>query len=185
MWVAHFVKLQRLTDDPNTTVVRMYFIAGHGKEEVDYVGGIANVKVRREVVAGRKLHFAEENFSSKIFRRKYAKKKHHYQATWGSSKRKAAKDIHGSYKFQAIVFRPHQRIKASSWIYLCEEWNTKWNTVPFSYLKSMTFQSIICNRSAYVLLWRRKFWLKKGQKCHTIFWLWSAKLAQNWIFQEK
>ena len=53
--VAHFAKLQQLADDHNTTVIRIFSVAGHGKGEVDHVGGVAKVKVRREVAAGKKL----------------------------------------------------------------------------------------------------------------------------------
>ena len=57
---AHFAKLQQLADDHNTTVIRIFAIAGHGKGEVDHVGGVVKVKVRREVAAGKKLQFADE-----------------------------------------------------------------------------------------------------------------------------
>ena len=41
------------------TLVRIYSVAGHGKGEVDHVGGLAKVAIRREVAAGQQLSNAE------------------------------------------------------------------------------------------------------------------------------
>ena len=42
------------------TVIQVYSIAGHGKGEVDHVGGLSKVTVRREVAAGETLQFSRE-----------------------------------------------------------------------------------------------------------------------------
>ena len=42
------------------TLVEIYGVAGHGKGEVDHVGGLAKVAIRREVAAGQQLSNAEE-----------------------------------------------------------------------------------------------------------------------------
>ena len=47
-------------DSLGITVVRMYDIAGHGKNEVDHVGGVTKTKIRREVAAGNSLQFANQ-----------------------------------------------------------------------------------------------------------------------------
>ena len=68
---AHFDKLQKLADKYQVIVIRIY---GHGKGEVDHVGGLTKVCVRREVAAGRKLqntetivNFLEQKFGNKIY----------------------------------------------------------------------------------------------------------------------
>ena len=42
------------------TLIRIYSIAGHGKGEVDHVGGLAKVEIRREIAGGQQLSNAEE-----------------------------------------------------------------------------------------------------------------------------
>ena len=42
---AHFSKLQDMADSLGVTVVRMYGIAGHGKNEVEHVGGVTKTKI--------------------------------------------------------------------------------------------------------------------------------------------
>ena len=42
----------------NNTIVCLYSTAGHGK--VDHTGGMAKVKVRRELAAGKKLQFTNQ-----------------------------------------------------------------------------------------------------------------------------
>ena len=49
---AHFQKLQEIADKYKVKVIRCYGIPGHGKGEVDHVGGLSKVAVRREVAAG-------------------------------------------------------------------------------------------------------------------------------------
>jgi len=45
----HFYYLQELSNNTNKEIICVYGVAGHGKGEVDHVGGIAKVCVRREV----------------------------------------------------------------------------------------------------------------------------------------
>ena len=39
---AHFYGMQKLANQYNVNIVRVYGIAEHGKGEVDHVGGLAN-----------------------------------------------------------------------------------------------------------------------------------------------
>ena len=57
---VHFWALQQIANTYNTTLIRFYGIAGHGKGEVDHIGGITQNKVRHKVAAGSKLHYSEE-----------------------------------------------------------------------------------------------------------------------------
>ena len=43
--VQHFADMQQLANRYDTTVIRSYGIAAHGKGEVDHVGGIAKVTI--------------------------------------------------------------------------------------------------------------------------------------------
>ena len=45
----HFFHLQSLSNQLNKIIIHLYGIAQHGKGEVDHVGGVAKVAVRREV----------------------------------------------------------------------------------------------------------------------------------------
>ena len=49
--VVHFYNLQCLSDRKKIKIARVYGIAGHGKGEVDHVGGMTKGAVRQEVAA--------------------------------------------------------------------------------------------------------------------------------------
>ena len=46
-----FFKLQHLSDVVYKPVIRIWSIAGHGKGEVDHVGGIAKVIIRQDIAS--------------------------------------------------------------------------------------------------------------------------------------
>ena len=48
----HFTDLQSISDDFEMPLVRLYGIEGHGKGEVDHVGGIAKVYARDQISRG-------------------------------------------------------------------------------------------------------------------------------------
>jgi len=92
------------------------------------VGGVAKVKVRREVAAGKKLQFAgvmvqflSEKFGEKTdpgYKFKDITPEQLEEAR-KEQRLKIYSTIAGSSKFQ--VFRPHQRMQASPRICLCKE----------------------------------------------------------------
>lgn len=45
----HFEDCQQLADQWIRTIIRLWGIAGHGKGEVDHVGGVAKVAARRAI----------------------------------------------------------------------------------------------------------------------------------------
>ena len=47
-WSEHFDGISSIANKYNINIVRVFGVAGHGKGEVDYVGGIAKVTIRRE-----------------------------------------------------------------------------------------------------------------------------------------
>ena len=126
---AHFVKCQEIADLRDTTIIRIYGIPGHGKGEVDHVGGIAKVQVRRAVAAGHSLKvtedmvdFLEEKFKENSNPTYIVKniKPERLGAAREIDKRRTYKPITGSSKFRVCVFRPNQTMKASTRICLCE-----------------------------------------------------------------
>lgn len=52
----HFHHLQVLSNTWNRTIYHLYGIAGHGKGEVDHVGGIGKVAVRTAIATGSVFH---------------------------------------------------------------------------------------------------------------------------------
>ena len=48
----NFTDMQQISNKYNTTVIRLFGIAGHGKGEVDHVGGITKVAARQEITKG-------------------------------------------------------------------------------------------------------------------------------------
>ena len=57
---VHHLAIQNLCNKKNIRVVRIWSVAGHDKGEVDHVGGIAKIFIRREVAAGQVFTDAEE-----------------------------------------------------------------------------------------------------------------------------
>ena len=56
----HFFGMQRLTDKLNQQVIHVFGVAGHGKGEVDHVGGLSKVAIHCEVAAGNQLCNSKE-----------------------------------------------------------------------------------------------------------------------------
>ena len=48
----HFFHLHELSTEKQIPIIRIYGIAGHGKGEVDHVGGLAKITIRREISGG-------------------------------------------------------------------------------------------------------------------------------------
>ena len=57
---SHFFKLQQLSDVLCKPIICIWSIAGHGKGEVDHVGGIAKVTITQDIVGGMFFANAEE-----------------------------------------------------------------------------------------------------------------------------
>ena len=56
--VQHFHHLQKLATELKTTIIRIYGIAGHGKNEVDYCEGVVKIKIRSEICRGENFQGA-------------------------------------------------------------------------------------------------------------------------------
>ena len=111
------------------TLVRIYSVAGHGKGEVDHVGGLAKVVIRREVAAGQQLSNAEGMINclegkfgeseSPIYVFKEIKTED-LQRGRNASLHTDYKGIKGSSFFQVIIFKPNTTtIRAAPRICIC------------------------------------------------------------------
>ena len=65
----NFFDLQRLANHYECTLIRIYGIAGHGKNEVDAVGGVAKIAICNAIAQGQSFLNADDcvNFLSSKF----------------------------------------------------------------------------------------------------------------------
>ena len=56
----HFHDLQSIANSTKKMLIRVFGIAGHGKGEVDHVGGIAKISIRREIANGACIEDADD-----------------------------------------------------------------------------------------------------------------------------
>ena len=93
----------------------MYGVAGHGKSEVDHLGGLAKVAVQKQVAAvtlfmsaGEMVEFLIEKFQNKVTPNYYIKEIPSYLPDEKSAMARliAHLTIDGSLNFQVMVFRP-------------------------------------------------------------------------------
>ena len=129
-WAAHFKDCQDLSNGLKVQLIRIYGISGHGKGEVDHVGGIAKVAIRREVAAGKFLNTAAEMVD--FLGNKFAEKEHPRYAFQEVTSRNLEQEraaerlykhntIDGSSTFQVLVFTPDATMfRAAPRICTCE-----------------------------------------------------------------
>ena len=126
----HVYDLQQLSNELNSTVLRIYSIPGHGKGEVDHVGGIVKVAVRREIAAGRVIldtddiiEFLREKFGDSpsvpyVIEEVEPKMLEMERAM---TRRKNFSKVDGISKFQVMVFVPFlDHFKASDRLCICQ-----------------------------------------------------------------
>ena len=127
--VSHFHVLQILSDVYEMSIIRIYGIAGHGKGEVDHMGGIAKICLRREIATGTFMSraadmvtFLKEKFHEKsnpfyIVKEIDAKKLAIERA---NKKLRRYNQIVGSSNFHVMVFKPNSEVfYAAPYICLC------------------------------------------------------------------
>ena len=127
----HFHDLQKLSNEEEKMVVRFYGVEGHGKGEVDHVGGIAKVNARDEMTRGTIFENAAQIVShlvkhfgnhespqydiKEITEMELAEER-------AARRRKVYKTIDGSSTWQVLVFRPGQSyFLASTRLCICDE----------------------------------------------------------------
>lgn len=127
----NFFELQELSNQYDITIIRIFGIDGHGKSEVDSVGGIAKSSVRTQVARGD--YFGDSADVVEFLNNKFSDKSNpsysvvEITADSLEEDRKAARRykysvIHGSDSFYAFVFSPNQTsFKAAPRICVCEK----------------------------------------------------------------
>ena len=126
---AHFSKLQELSNAYQKP--RIWSIAGHGKGEVDHIGGIAKVAIRQEIARGS--FFANSDDMVNFLSNKYAEFKDPHYVLKNISinrlmegrvqdQRNVYKTIDGSNSFQVLVITPnYASFRAAPHLCICQQ----------------------------------------------------------------
>lgn len=126
----HFEDIQSLADLFNFPIICVFSVAGHGKGEVDHVGGLAKCAIRRYIGTRGKINNA--NDCCKFLQSKFGSKSdpsfHIYEMKQQSldeareeSQWKDFPTIHGSDEWHAMVFKPQLReFKAAPHLCVCD-----------------------------------------------------------------
>ena len=127
----HFHDLQNISNRQEKTVVWFYGVEGHGKGEVDHVGGIAKVSARNEMARGKIFNNASDIVQHLInqFGTRDNPEYHITEGTVGeleeereSRRRKVYKTIKGSALWHVMIFKPGQAyFVASPRLCICDE----------------------------------------------------------------
>jgi len=111
-----FDDMQSISNKLNIPVIRIFSIAGHGKGEVDHVGGLAKCAIRRFVGTGGKVSTAADcvSFLNQIFADKVCPnfvvkeiEKDKLEELRSEARLKNYPTINGSDQWHIIVFRPN------------------------------------------------------------------------------
>ena len=121
-----FYDLQNLSNNFGRRVIRVYGVAGHGKSEVDSVGGTLKIAVRRAVSCGSYFEkssdivsFLSSKFGGTKFNLEEVETVDLNRARLESNMQRY-ETVRGSSKFQAIVFKPAmETFKACNFLCFC------------------------------------------------------------------
>ena len=123
--------MQNVSNEFNLPLIRIYGVEGHGKGEVDHVGGIAKVYARDEINRGTIFTNASGIVNSLICKfgansdPKYDIREIDVQeltAIRSKRNRMVFKTVHGSDSFHVMVFKPNaSTFRASPRLCICDE----------------------------------------------------------------
>ena len=121
-----FFDLQNLSNNFGRRVIRVYGVAGHGKSEVDSVGGTLKIAVRRAVSCGSYFEkssdivsFLSSKFGGTKFNLEEVETVDLNRARLESNMQRYV-TVRGSSKFQVIVFKPAmETFKACNFLCFC------------------------------------------------------------------
>ena len=113
---AHFHSIQQLCNKLNVTIIRVNGIAEHSKEEVEHVGGLAKVAVRKAVAQGE--FFADSTDAVSYLKDQLKDKENltyvviqileeDLSILRPESQLKVYPTTEGSSKFQVMLFKPN------------------------------------------------------------------------------
>ena len=130
--LQHFYHLQNLANTWNRTIYRIYGIAGHGKGEVDHVGGVAKVAVRTAIASGSMFHDSSDitSFLQDKFEEKESPRYHVQELPVDVLYEERMKDhrskdfsrsVSGSSEFHIAIFTPNaEEFKAAPRLCMCD-----------------------------------------------------------------
>ena len=147
----HFCNIQELSNKLNKTIIRVYGAAGHGKGEVDHVGGLAKVSICHRVAAGEVFTNSSEIIEYLEKKFKDSTKPCYYfkeidcsvldQACSEASLQRFP-TISGSSSFQIVIFKPNCEVfKAANRICMCSQCQVDYGTC-----KEFSSYQIICKQ---------------------------------------
>ena len=125
----HFFNMQNIANKYMRLLIYLYGVAGHGKGEVDHVGGMAKAAVPQEIARGAYFSNAEEIVS--FLTHKFGVKEvpryviqemlsEDVDILRQSTSRLAFKTVSGSDSFHVLVFTPGaSTFKAANWYCIC------------------------------------------------------------------
>jgi len=125
----HFYDIQELSNKLGTPIVRLFSIAGHGKGEVDHVGGLAKCALRRYIGTGGVINTAADCVS--FLKNKFGDnsnptivkelQKERIDQARADTRLKRYPTIEGSDRFQVMVYTPNAtHFKAASHLCVCD-----------------------------------------------------------------
>ena len=125
----NFYDMQDLANKYEVNILRAFGIVVHGKAEVDHVGGLAKISIRRQIAAGGFLQTATE--MADFLREKFGTSEspsysisevNENDLEDARAQRKFLKfpTVEGSSSFQVLVFKPHATsFKAAPYLCIC------------------------------------------------------------------
>ena len=127
----HFHDIQAISDQIQIPIIKLYSVAGHGKGEVDHVGGLAKIAIRRYIGTGGIILDAADciNFLENKFQDKTNPKFHFREicttsllSTRADAHTKTYRTIEGSTLFQVMVFKPNcKHFRAAPHLCVCSD----------------------------------------------------------------
>ena len=127
----HFDDMQIICGNIKVPIIRLFSVAGHGQGEVDHIGGLAKVAIRRHIGAGGIvldakdcLNFLRQKFEDKMNPKFYLKEISTSDLNQARAESCATMypTIEESTRFQVIIFKPNSTFfKAAPYICVCEE----------------------------------------------------------------
>ena len=124
---VHFYNLQQISNTYDLPVIRIYGVPGHGKGEVDHVGGMAKVAVHRMAAEGHTFQNAED-ITSALHEKfnLYTSPQYHIKEIKVQSQNKIKKmnfkTVEGSSNFRVILFKPSSiTFKAANKLCICDD----------------------------------------------------------------
>ena len=127
----HFYDLQNLCNRENKILIRFYGVEGHGKGEVDHVGGVAKVSAQDQMTwgtifdnAAQIVTYLIKQFSTHESPEYHIKKitVDEFKKEREARRKKVFKTIDGSASWYVMVFKPGQsHFLASPRLCICEQ----------------------------------------------------------------